>query len=102
MDLDDLCRHFLRCEAEQIRAAAAQRLSAEPEEVAAQRGRDQRRCLDVRRDLAPLDEDLLIEREADGATGANFDGHRIDVELLDGADRGGLVRWREDQSIANL
>ena len=102
MDLDHLGWHLLRRQPKQVRALPTERLAAEPEQVAAQLGGDQRRRLQVGRDLTALDEDLLVQRETDRTARGRLAGLGLDVELLDRPDRCRFVRWREDDAITDL
>ncbi len=88
-------------ELERVAVADRERLAAEPEQAAAEHVALDRRMVGVGRDLAALDEDLLVERDADRLPG--FGALRLlgHAPGLDRLDRGGLVGGREQQCVAD-
>ncbi len=52
-------------------------------------------------DLAPLDEDRLVERDADALAGNGLGGWRRHVPSLDRADTCGLVGRGEEHRVAD-
>jgi hypothetical protein len=85
----------------QVCAEACERLAAEPEQRRPEHRGELRRRLRMTGDLASLDEDLLVQGDADGLAGMRLDRCRIDVPRLDGADARGLARRREQQAVAD-
>src|SRR3989449_6478541 len=99
---DDLALHLTGRQSQYVLLAGLQRAASHPEQVALEGGGDQWHRVFVRGDLAPHDEDLLVERDPRGLAGRRFRRHRLYVEGLDRLDGGGLVRGREDQPVADL
>ena len=73
-----------------------QRPPAQPEQVGPEGGGHERNLVLARRDFAPLNEDLFVQRDPDGLAGLGLDRLRLDVEGLHGLDVGGLVGRGED------
>ncbi len=81
---------------------ALQRPAPEPKNVGAEGGGDQGNSRFVRGDLAPFDENLLIQRHADRLSRLGLRRGRLDVEGFNGADQRRFVRRRKDQAVPDF
>src|SRR3546814_5824767 len=80
-----------------VAAADAERLVAEPEQARLEQGGELGRVVDVAGDLAALDEELLVEGEADGLAGRGALPARLRRPGFQRAHPRGLVGGREQQ-----
>src|SRR5262249_48411106 len=100
LDGDDPRAYFLVAEANEDLISRRQRLVMQPENSRMNSSRVARRRARMRDDVAALDEQLAVERDADGATGAKLSCNRRDRPALDRLDPGDLARGHDDDLVA--
>jgi hypothetical protein len=90
-----------RGDAQAIVLADPQRLVAEPHQAGAEDVGLDRRVLLQAGDGAALDEELLVQREADGLAGLRLGGRHRNVPAFDAGDARHLVARRKQQAVAD-
>src|SRR5262245_19952458 len=94
--------HLFSGNTQNIPTAFFKRTFSQPEQVRLERSRDERQLLLMRGKLASLDENLFVERDADGLSRFSPSWNGFDVERFDRSDVRPFVRWRKHQVVANL